>query len=634
MICPACGAENRAGARSATLRRSATHRGGARGAEGRDGALLRRHRLDGAGRAARPGEAARLMAEYFAVARAAIERHGGTVEKFIGDAVMAVFGVPTVREDDALRAVRAALELRDAAQIDVRIGVNTGEVVTGTGETLVTGDAVNVAARLEQAAGAGEVLIGEPTYALVRTRSTPSSCRRSRRRASRSRSRPTALRVADRRRGVRAPHGRAARRPRARAASCSRTRGSARAPRARVCSSRFSAAPASASRGSSPSSCGLDGAIVSGRCLSYGEGITYWPVVEAVKQLLARRVCRRTRRSRRCSATETPPRMTSRSRCGGSSSRPRASVRSSSYFDDLQWAEPTFLDLIEHVTDWSRDAPLLVLCLRAAGAARASAGVGRRQAERDDRAARAADRERDGRADRALLGSADLAVGLRERIAAAAEGQPAVRRADARDGAGLPRRARSPCRRRSRRCSQLGSTSCRAASERRSSAARSKDRCSTAARFRRSRRTTPSIPAQLMGLVRKELVRPTAATLPEDDAFRFRHLLIRDAAYDALPKAIARPNSTSASRTGSRSTAAARRARRDPRLPPRAGRALPRRSSVSEPAILPSAPASPHGGRPARRVPRRLSPRAAVCSRVRSTCSTTAPRSAARRCRG
>jgi class 3 adenylate cyclase len=109
-----------------------------------------------------------VMARYFAVARAAIERHGGTVEKFIGDAVMAVFGVPTVREDDALRAVRAAIELRDTAELDVRIGVNTGEVMTGTGETLVTGDAVNVAARLEQVAAAGEVLIGDATYALVR----------------------------------------------------------------------------------------------------------------------------------------------------------------------------------------------------------------------------------------------------------------------------------------------------------------------------------------------------------------------------------------------------------------------------------------------------------------------------------
>ena len=91
------------------------------------------------------------MTRYFEAARAAIERHGGTVEKLIGDAVMAVFGVPTIREDDALRAVRAAQELRDAVDIPVRIGVNTGEVVTGTGDSLVTGDAVNVAG----AAGAG-----------------------------------------------------------------------------------------------------------------------------------------------------------------------------------------------------------------------------------------------------------------------------------------------------------------------------------------------------------------------------------------------------------------------------------------------------------------------------------------------
>src|SRR5438128_4799393 len=102
----------------------------------------------------------RLLARYFVGARTIVERHGGTVEKFIGDAVMAVFGVPTIREDDALRAVRAAQELRDAVDIPVRIGVNTGEVVTGSGDSLVTGDAVNVAARLEQAAGQGEVLLG------------------------------------------------------------------------------------------------------------------------------------------------------------------------------------------------------------------------------------------------------------------------------------------------------------------------------------------------------------------------------------------------------------------------------------------------------------------------------------------
>ena len=100
-----------------------------------------------------------------------IEAHGGTVEKFIGDAVMAVFGVPQAHEDDALRACRAAVEMRQALPelgLQARIGLNTGEVVTGTQERLATGDAVNVAARLEQAAQPGEILIGEVTLALVR----------------------------------------------------------------------------------------------------------------------------------------------------------------------------------------------------------------------------------------------------------------------------------------------------------------------------------------------------------------------------------------------------------------------------------------------------------------------------------
>src|SRR6201985_1957715 len=112
-----------------------------------------------------------LLARYFERMKEIVERHGGTVEKFIGDAVMAVFGVPVVHEDDALRACRAAVEMRDALPglaVAGRIGVNTGEVVTGTEERLATGDAVNVAARLQQAAQPGEVLIGAPTHALVR----------------------------------------------------------------------------------------------------------------------------------------------------------------------------------------------------------------------------------------------------------------------------------------------------------------------------------------------------------------------------------------------------------------------------------------------------------------------------------
>src|SRR6266542_6827425 len=114
----------------------------------------------------------RLLGRYFEEARATLERHGGTVEKFVGDAVMAVFGIPQLHEDDALRALRAAVELRErlaalneelerdhGVRLSIRTGVNTGEVVAGdasAGQKLVTGDAVNVAARLEQAAGPGE----------------------------------------------------------------------------------------------------------------------------------------------------------------------------------------------------------------------------------------------------------------------------------------------------------------------------------------------------------------------------------------------------------------------------------------------------------------------------------------------
>jgi class 3 adenylate cyclase len=97
-----------------------------------------------------------LLARYFERMKGIVESHGGTVEKFIGDAVMAVFGVPQVHEDDTLRACRAAVEMRDALPdlgLQARIGLNTGEVVTGTEERLATGDAVNVAARLSEGEG-------------------------------------------------------------------------------------------------------------------------------------------------------------------------------------------------------------------------------------------------------------------------------------------------------------------------------------------------------------------------------------------------------------------------------------------------------------------------------------------------
>src|SRR5262245_61521612 len=111
------------------------------------------------------------MQRYFDDVQAVVERHGGVVEKFVGDAVMAVFGIPAAHEDDALRALRAAWEMREPIAkhaLEARIGVNTGEVVVGEGQTLVTGDPVNVAARLEQAAASGEILIGAQTRVLTR----------------------------------------------------------------------------------------------------------------------------------------------------------------------------------------------------------------------------------------------------------------------------------------------------------------------------------------------------------------------------------------------------------------------------------------------------------------------------------
>src|SRR5882762_9345799 len=126
-----------------------------------------------------------VLDAYFAAMAAAVEAWGGTVEKFIGDAVMAVFGVPAVREDDAERALNAAMEMmerlatlnaglqsRHGITLRMRIGVNTGEVVAGApsdgAQRLVSGDPVNVAARLQSEAEADTILAGERTYLAAR----------------------------------------------------------------------------------------------------------------------------------------------------------------------------------------------------------------------------------------------------------------------------------------------------------------------------------------------------------------------------------------------------------------------------------------------------------------------------------
>ena len=325
------------------------------------------------------------MSRYFEAMRTAIESHGGSVEKFIGDAVMAVFGIPVVHEDDALRAcVRpptcsALVELNEelerdwGVRIESRIGVNTGEVVAGEGDSLATGDAVNVAARLEQGAAPGETLLGEPLSDSCATRSRPSRSSCSSRRASRSRFGHSASSGSSRARS--SSHVISTRRSsdaRTSLPSCSAP-STTRFPTASPTSSRCSAPPASATvsgqRAVRP--CRCDAAA--GWCPPYGDGITYWPLVE-IEQLASEidfdtnrdEIALQTRRILERLAHEKPLVLV---------------------FDDLQWGEPTFLDLVDHVTDLARDALDSPGCVWT-GSARRQARLGRWQAQRNDDVAR------------------------------------------------------------------------------------------------------------------------------------------------------------------------------------------------------------------------------------------------------
>jgi class 3 adenylate cyclase/tetratricopeptide (TPR) repeat protein len=312
----------------------------------------------------------KVIGRYFDLARTCLERHGGTLEKFIGDAVVAVFGIPAVHEDDAVRAVRAAVELRDSlaalnAQLEreygvslqVRIGVNTGEVITDE-DQLATGDAMNVAARLEQAARPGEILIGEATLELARgavevERLDPLVLK----------GKAQAL-VAYRLLGVRAGAGGFARRLDTplvgRAEELTRLRqtfdeavldrhcrlvsviGQPGIGKSRL-AREFAVAVADAAT------------VLSGRCLSYGEGITYWPLVEIFRNAGAEHELDR---ALAAGASEEIFWSVRKSLERQARQRPVALI-----VEDIHWAEPTLLDLIEHLHHWTRDAPLLLLCL-------------------------------------------------------------------------------------------------------------------------------------------------------------------------------------------------------------------------------------------------------------------------------
>jgi len=322
-----------------------------------------------------PESLRRVMARYFDVTKTVLESHGGTVEKFIGDAVMAVFGVPAVHEDDALRAVRAAFEMREAlgelnlelerdygVALELRIGVNTGHVVTGTEERLATGDAVNVAKRLEEAAEPGEILLGEETYRLVRdgVEAAPTGPV-----AAKGKEQPVSPH-----RLVAVREGAPGYARRLDAPMVGRAEELAqlhhafeRAERERSCTLFTLLGPAGI--GKSRLAAELVASLVDrarvlhGRCLSYGDGITFFPLTEMAHQIGGESGEELLDTFSRAGATPEETFWAVRRRLESlAEERPLVAV-----LDDFHWAEPMLLDLVEHVADLSRDAPIALLCL-------------------------------------------------------------------------------------------------------------------------------------------------------------------------------------------------------------------------------------------------------------------------------
>jgi class 3 adenylate cyclase len=340
-----------------------------------------------------------VMSRYFDVMRPILERHGGTVEKFIGDALMAVFGLPVRHEDDPVRAVRAAAEMQGAllalnddfqqrfsVRLDNPIGVNTGTVVAGDvseGQRLVTGDAVNVAARLEQTAAAGEVILGEltrrlagdaveaeaiaplslkgkaepvPAYRLLRVAAAGAG--------SRTHELPLVGRDAEleelRRLFREAMHERRGGRI--------TVIGDAGVGKSRLVYEFLAEAESSAR-------------VVQGQCLAYGDGITFWPLLRVVQHAagILEDDDADTARARIAALIDNEPDVLARVESIAGLADTSFAMAELVWamrrfveklaqdqpvvvvFDDVHWAEPAFLDAVEEITASVR-APVMILC--------------------------------------------------------------------------------------------------------------------------------------------------------------------------------------------------------------------------------------------------------------------------------
>jgi predicted ATPase/class 3 adenylate cyclase len=535
----------------------------------------------------------RVMARYFESMKPVIERHGGVVEKFVGDAVLAVFGIPVLHEDDALRAVRAAEEMRltlgdlnkelerdRGVSLQVRIGVNSGEVVAGDlsiGEEFVTGDAVNVAARLEQAAPPGDILLGRSTYRLVKNavevepldplelkgKSEPVSAYRL---LTVSKDAPAFARHPDAPLVGRAHELELLQRALERTAHESSCHlftilGAAGVGKSRLVSE-FIDERRSSSR------------VVQGRCLPYGEGITLWPLAEVIKDAAGL--------SESSSRTEVESQlrkilseMSDGARVSGlllqilgvdktvasteelawASRRLLEKLASDSSLivlvDDIHWAEPALLDIIEYIATWSRDSPFLFLCVARPEFLDARPNWAAGKLNATSLLLEPLSAEESGQLVEGLLGEAGLPGDVSQLVFESAEGNPLFVEqllemliddgllTETADGwvlaAPIEQLTVPPTINAliSARLDRLGHRE-RLAIERASVVG--KEFSLSAVSHLAPGEEKQRVADDLTALTRKEMIRPLDQDPGGELTFGFRHILIRDAAYDSISK--------------------------------------------------------------------------------------------------
>jgi class 3 adenylate cyclase/predicted ester cyclase len=532
----------------------------------------------------------RVMERFYEVMRAVVEAHGGNVEKFIGDAVVAVFGARGVDEHDALRAVRAAAEMvakltQLNAELErswgvclaMRTAVNTGELVISEDQDLLVGDTMNTTARLEQAAAPGEVLVGEATWRLVHhaVELEPVAALELRGKAGEVRA-WRLLSAAVRAGGDRAPSsaplvGRAPEFQRlhaaledviaARACRLVSVIGSPGVGKTRL-ASEFALAP------------GAEAHTVAGRCEPSGEGVTFLPVAEILRELAGigeGDTPELVRAKLGELVTEDPERERLVDRAAwvlgvGEAASPeetfwalRRGLESLArrrplvfVLDDLHWGQPMLLDLVEHLVEWVRDAPMLIVALarpELRETREALVSVGRRAVDVIELGPLDEDDSRTLVGE--LLGRVQLPAALSARILQTAEGNPLFLGEMLRmlvDEGALRREGEAWVAARDLAEVEVPPTIqalLAARIERLRADERSVvERASVIGKhfFRGAVAELVTLPVRagmdghLEALRRKDMVEPEGTYWIDEPVYRFHHILIRDAAYRSLLK--------------------------------------------------------------------------------------------------